>query len=189
MVIASAPTSKDFELAPEGNHIANCYRIIDLGTQTGMWNGQPTKPKHKINITWELPSEPMEDGKPFSITKRYTVSLHENAELRKDLESWRGRKFNDEELAGFDLSNVLGKACMLNVAHLIEGDKTYSNVVSIAPLPKGFSAASLVNPIVNFDLGNFNRALFDSLSDGIKNVIAKSSEYQSIVNAENGIPL
>jgi len=38
------------------------------------------------------------------ISKRYTMSLGEQSTLRKDLESWRGKKFTPEELQGFDLN-------------------------------------------------------------------------------------
>ena len=39
-----------------------------------------------------FPTEQMSDGRPFTISKRYTWSTHEKATLRKDLEAWRGVK-------------------------------------------------------------------------------------------------
>ena len=44
-----------------------------------------------------------DNGRRFQLRKDYKNSLHEKAGLRKDLEAWRGRRFTDAELAGFDL--------------------------------------------------------------------------------------
>jgi len=70
------------------------------------------------------------------IGKTYTVSLHENANLRGDLESWRGRPFTREELDGFDISKLLGVPCMVNVTHTDKNGKTYANIAAVTPLPK-----------------------------------------------------
>jgi hypothetical protein len=56
---------------PVGTHLALCYRIIDLGTQKTTYNGE-TKTAHKLMISWELPQERMDDGRPFAISKRCT---------------------------------------------------------------------------------------------------------------------
>jgi hypothetical protein len=37
----------------------------------------------------------MKDGKAFSIHKKYTLSSHKKATLRKELEAWRGVPFSD----------------------------------------------------------------------------------------------
>src|SRR4051812_4472100 len=107
----------DFQSAPVGTHIARCIRLIDLGTQQGEWMGKPTH-KNQVLVMWELPNEMMqtEDGdKPFIVSKFYTNSLGEKANLRKDLTTWRGRDFTDDELNKFDLQTILGAACMLSV--------------------------------------------------------------------------
>ena len=93
-------------------------RIIDLGTQKGDYQGQVTRKRQNL-ITWELPNSKMEtgefEGQPFLISKFYTASLGEKANLRRDLVNWRGREFSPEELAGFDHKNILGKCCMLSI--------------------------------------------------------------------------
>ena len=73
----------------------------------------------------------MSDGRPFAISKRYTLSTHTKSTLRKDLESWRGRAFTPEEEEAFDVANVCGAYCLLNVTHNQGGDgNTYANVGS-----------------------------------------------------------
>src|SRR6185295_11438565 len=102
------PNETEFELAPAGTHMAVCYRVIDLGTQSGTYMGKP-KSQHKILVSWELPDEKMKDGRPFTIGQRYTWSMSEKATLRKHLEAWRGVPFTDADFGvdGFDVKNII----------------------------------------------------------------------------------
>lgn len=168
----------DFEQPEPGSYAANCYRIIDLGTQHGEYQGIPND-KHQCLISFEL-DEKMADGRPFAVSKFYTVSLSEKANLRKDLVGWRGRDFTEEELTGFDPKNVLGKPCMLS---LIRTDKGKTKIASISRLPKGMEAPEQVNPLVFFTLQTKHLdPAFDTFSDGIKKIIVQSPEYQTLVN-------
>ena len=146
---------KDFELTPQGNHRAVCYMVADLGMQKSEYKGVE-KNLHKIKIGWELVDEQMKDGRPFGITKNYTLTLLSMGNLRKDLESWRGRAFSEQELSGFDVFAVLGHGCLLNVVHSASGDRTYANVASIAKLPKGMTTDLPTNPIIKFSLSGGN---------------------------------
>jgi hypothetical protein len=143
----------DFEPIPEDLHLAVCYGIWDLGTQ---YSERWQKSVHKVVIVWELPGcrgEFERDGNkvslPRTISKRYRVSLHKKADLRKDLESWRGKKFTEEELKGFDLKKLLAVPCQIQVLHSKEGDKIYSNISTITKAPGG-TKIKPENPLVFF---------------------------------------
>ena len=45
--------TRDFKIAPAGNHMARLYSIIDLGHQSVEWDGE-SKIMHKVVFTWEL---------------------------------------------------------------------------------------------------------------------------------------
>ena len=173
----------DFENCPSGSFAARCYQIIDLGHQTFEWKGE-AKVAPKVRITWEL-NEMMSDGRPFSISREYTASIGDKANLRKDLEAWRGRPFSAEELRNFSLENVLGAPCLLGIVHKPSKDnsKVYANVGSIMALPKGMPSPELVNPAVKFDIGTFDQKVFDGLSSYVQKKILMSKELE-----ENGIP-
>jgi len=173
----------DFENCPAGSFAARCYQIIDLGHQTFEWKGE-AKVAPKVRITWEL-NEPMQDGRPFSISREYTASIGDKANLRKDLEAWRGRPFTATELQNFSLENVLGAPCLLGVVHKPskDGSKVYANVGSIMALPKGMACPELVNPAVKFDIGEFDQNIFNSLSSYVQKKILMSKELE-----EGGIP-
>lgn len=121
-------------------HQAVCVDVIDKGVLETTWQGV-TKQKHKIDVAWQI-NEDRDDGKPFLVFKRYSLSLHEKSGLRKDLESWRGKKFTRDEELGFDVEKLLGANCLLNITHNTVGDRTYANVASIMPLAKGMPSMS-----------------------------------------------
>jgi len=121
----------DFVNAPAGMHSAVCCDVVDHGmveSQFGI--------KHKVSLVF-LIAENMDNGKPFSVHRKYTASLNEKATLYNDLTSWRGKTFAKEELDAFDLEDLINVPCMLNVVHKTEDGKTYANIASISPLPKG----------------------------------------------------
>lgn len=123
--------------APVGVHRAVCVDVIDKGILDVTYQGK-TKKQHKISVAWQI-DEDRDDGKPFLVYKRYTLSLSEKATLRKDLESWRGRAFTRDEEMGFDVESVIGACALLNVTHAKVQDKTYANVESVMPLMKGMA--------------------------------------------------
>lgn len=176
---ASDTGGGSFTPAPTGTHIARCIRITDLGTQHGEYKGQPTR-RNQILVTWELPDELIEvDGKemPITTSRFYTNSLGEKANLRKDLESWRGRTFTEDELRKFDLQTIISRPCMLTI---VSGENGKTKVASVSGLPKNTSCPDQVNPSLTFWLDEFNEEQFDSIPDGIKAIIKKSEEYQQV---------
>jgi hypothetical protein len=132
---ASGDGGQTFQPAPEGTHQAVCVDVVDKGMLKTTWQGVE-KQQHKIDVAWQI-GEDRDDGKPFLVFKRYTLSLGEKANLRKDLESWRGKKFTHDEEMGFDVEKLIGANCLVNVQHNASGDRTYANVVAVAPLIKG----------------------------------------------------
>lgn len=124
----------DFTPAPEGLQQAVCCDVVDLGLMETKFGN-----KEQVELRWQS-EEKMDTGKPFLIIKRYTPSLHPKATLRSDLESWRGRKFSDDEAFEFDLEKLLYANCQINVVHNKTDAGTYANVKSIVPAPKGAAA-------------------------------------------------
>lgn len=139
-IIAREPEGKNFTPAPEGIHVACCCDVVDLGLADHGFGE-----KHYVEIRFQLEDED-EGGKRFVVRRRYTLSLGEKATLRKDLETWRGRKFTKEELAGFDLERLIGVAAQVQVVHRIsEQGKTFANVSAIIPTGKGQKNPGIVD--------------------------------------------
>lgn len=177
--IATKPAGS-YTPPPAGMHVARCYRLIDLGTQPKSYQGQSKGEARKIMAGFELLGEErMDDGRPYTVSRSWFLSMHEKASMRRDLESWRGRKFNAEEEAGFDVSRLLGAYCMLNLAEDIGADgQPRVNIASINPLPKGLPKPTPVNADVIFDADEPDMALFESFSDKLKETIRGCREWR-----------
>jgi hypothetical protein len=187
--IAKDSGGGNFKRVPQGVFIGRCYSLIDLGTQ--VTDGQyGRKEQHKIRIGWELFGEDETTGEPLTIdvdgqmmpltiSKSYTVSLHEKAGLRRDLAAWRGKDFTDEEATAFDVSKLMGAYCMINVTISETNGKTYSNVGGITPLPgalKNAKPAPVHAPVV-FDLDKPDMKVFDAFHEKLQDAIKNSPEW------------
>ena len=187
----TAKKSETFEreLIEAGNYVARCYRMVEIGTCDEEFLGVK-KQMHKVRIGWELPTElkifnPEKGEQPCVIDKEYTLSLADKANLRKDLQSWRGKAFTDEEAEAFDITKLLGVSCMLNIIH-VQGKKdptkTYQAIGSVSPMPKGLLCPPQVNETFVFDFENFDEMKFNTLPDFLKEQIAKTPEYKEAIS-------
>lgn len=193
--IAKDSGGGNFKRVPSGVHIGRCFSLIDLGTQetTGQFG---TKLQHKIKIGWELFGEdenggPLTidvDGKamPLTISKSYTVSLHEKSALRKDLAAWRGKDFTEEEAKAFDVSKLIGAWGMVNVTTSETNGKTYSNVAGLTPLPAALKNAKppAVHKDVIFNLDEPDMQLFAGFHEKLQEAIKRSPEWQQVMGRE-----
>lgn len=169
-----------FQPLEVGTHLAICYEVIDFGTQKDVYEGKTTF-RRKIWIGWEVPDQRMDDGRPFVIGKRYTLSMNEKSSLRKHLEAWRGVAFTDSDLGdegSFDVRNIIGKACALSVTHNERGRAIVSSVIA---LMKGTKVPSRTNEdrYLSLDPQEFNVESYHSLSEWMKETIALSPEFSA----------
>lgn len=114
--------------APIGIHNAVCCDIVELGIIPD-WDG---KKRRKVRLMWQIDAR-MEDGRRYVIGRKYTATLNPKGSLRPDLESWRGRKFTEEEVEGFNLVKLLGKPCQIQVIHEEKDGETFGRVRTVLP--------------------------------------------------------
>jgi hypothetical protein len=189
MSIIATNTAQQRELIPAGNYIARCYQMIHIGTVQELIMGE-VKTVNKVRIGWELPEErrvfKTENGEqPFVISKEFTLSMHEKSNLRKTLASWRGKDFSEDEVKSFDITKLLGVACMLNVIHKQgkrDPSKSYEEIAGVSPLPKSVKCPAQENPTLILSYDNFDPEIFDKLPDFIKDKIRGSEEYKKMKN-------
>lgn len=130
------------EVPPEGNHLAICVALIDLGTHVDVFNGKDVS-NRKLLICWELASEFDSAGVPFVVAYEFNVpeSLSSKSKLRGLLEKWRGKSLTEGEEV--DFTKLLGRPCLLNLGHAQSSkDKTYCKLLGISPPLKGMTAPS-----------------------------------------------
>ena len=176
------PEERNYVPAPAGAHPAICIGFIDMGTQETQFGN-----KRQVRIRWELPTELMQDGRPFTISQTYTWSMASKSRLRGDLESWRGKAFDKSDFGkeGFDTRKLVGVPCLLTIIHKASGSEIYANISSISPMPKRMEKPSNPkNALVYFALdeeGYSHQALAD-LPAQMQDKIKASQEYIDLVN-------
>lgn len=183
MLTASASSGASYAPIPEGTYPAVCNMLVDLGMQ---FNEAYKNTSRKVLIQWQIPEETIEiDGEevPRTISNRYTLSLGEKASLRADLAAWRGRDFTPQELEAFDLRNIVGAPCLINIIHKDSNGKRYANISSIMALPKGMPKPQISGEPIIFDLDESPLADVAKLPKWVAEIIYKSTTYQDKISA------
>jgi hypothetical protein len=155
---------------------------LDLGTIESTYKGKPKK-THAILVSWELYGDgtATKEGHPMMASKRYTFSLADKAILRKDIESWRAKPLTEAECENFDIFRLLGSPAFITLANSDDGK--YLNVTGVGKIIKGTPVPEKThNKLTSLALvpGEFDQAVYDNLSDGLKEAIAKTPEYQAL---------
>lgn len=190
-------TGGQFEKPPIGSHLAICYGLIDLGTQIRTFNERTTE-NREVRILWELPLTLMEGkyneehkDKPFSISRKFTMSLHPKSNLYKFVNGWRGRTLTNEEAVAFEPKKLLGLPCRVNLT--LEKDE-YVVVDSVAALNKAdkeqMKKVKRQNKDLFFSLepDEFDPEVFGSLGEKTQETIKKSPEYRMLFTSPGEEP-
>lgn len=155
-----------FEKAPPGNHPAVLVAIVDMGTQRQEYGGEE-KWQRRAYFIWELVTEKMSGTKDRNhlIGIDLTVSLNEKAKLRQWIEARVGKKMPDE--ANYDISEELGKACLLSV---MANAKGYPKVNGVAAMPKSLASAmpKAQNPAFLWSLDDYEKEGSVDLPDWVE---------------------
>lgn len=139
----------EYEPIPVGVYPVVCTSLVDLGLQAPF--NPAYKTVYKLAIGFDFPTETREDGSPEKLTMILTASMHKKGNLRKMIEGWFGKSFpNDEAANNFELKELLGKVGYANVTHNTRGEKTYANISSLIPLPKGMAAPTTDTPFLYY---------------------------------------
>lgn len=177
------PKGVQGKLVPAGTHGAICYAVYDLGThyQEGKFAGD----RHEIVVIFELPYQRITiDGvdKPMAISKRYTLTMGTKGNLRKDLESWRGKPFTDEELGEFDLYKMLGKRALIQIMHKKKADGNMAGVLNtIMALPKDMKIPlKPENKLSSFSFEEEFKGLSTDIPKWVASIIMESDEYKEM---------
>lgn len=176
------------QLAPEGTHVARCYQIIDKGTTFDeKWQNK----KRKVQFVFELPNElttfsPEKGEQPFMAKTIMNLSMSDKSIMRKFIESWLGKKMTDKQASDLDLFKLAGMPCMLNLGHNTLADgRTFVNIMSIAPMPKGMACPDQINETICYDTTDHNEEVFNKLPQFLQDDIVKSDEWAARLASEN----
>lgn len=184
------------QVAP-GTHVATLYRIMNLGTRFQMFEGKTKEyPDKVIRLTFEFPDSLHKfekDGEekelPLVIDKELNLTMGPKSKLRPLVEGMIGVQLKDEEAYAFDLESLLGKSCLVTVAHKESKGNMYANIISTAPLMKGMVPPKQVNPSQVFDINTCTKEEYEALPDFLKEKVNVSDEYKKRFGGEESLDL
>lgn len=175
-MIITTPLST-FELPPEGDHPACVDKIVDIGTQSNSFGGKVEDVRKLLVSCVLLDDARQKNGKPFSLTKFYTASMHPKANLRKDAEGMLG-KMTASEASTFDTGRLLGLPCIVTIKHVDSGGQLRAVIDRFSTAPEGTVMPEMESKPVMFDLSKPDAAVFMKLGDGVRKMIEASPEWQ-----------
>ena len=180
-------------LVSQGTHVATFVRMIDVGTQETEWQGAKKK-ERKVKFMLEIPEEMVEfngEQVPATIWTDFNMTMgssNKPSNLRKFLESARGRVYTQQEVENVDITKVLGHSIQIQIVHKTSANgKTYDNIQAAMALPKGFPKPSIHHKVIEFsfhELQNGKREemlkIYEELPQFVKDTIVKSDEWKAL---------
>ena len=119
-------------VCPAGTHNAVCAGVYDAGVQKSA-NGWPEKRKFVtiFEVEEKISAGPLA-GQPYRVSRIVSASLNDKSTLTALLTSWLGKdprkRVNGK--TEFELSTLIGKPCMLTVAHKTTPDGDSQAVIT-----------------------------------------------------------
>lgn len=161
-----------------GPYMAVCTAVIDIGQQ---YSEKSKAVQNKLLFLFDVPSETIEiDGvhKPRQFSRRVTYTTSTRGVLNPMLCSWLSTRFTEEQLREYELFDLVGKGCQIQLS--ISEDGKYNNIENVIALPKGVPTPVSSNPHFAYDIDahGFSGAEWDALPEWVRSIIEKSEQYQ-----------
>lgn len=189
MINATDAGGSSIPVIEAGTYPARCIQIVHIGTVNDEYQGKKMTP-NKVRLAWELPTElytfdEARGPEPRIISKEYTLSLGDRANLRKDLDAWRGKPFTEAELKGFDVSAVIGAPCQLSIGNGVgvASGKPYAKITAVAKVMKGVTVAEQIldSVVFMYDLAPDKLIeVFKSVPNYVQDKIVTTPEWAAL---------
>ena len=184
MGIIAKEDSFERELMPEATHDAICCWVIDLGHRDITFRDK-VKNLWQVRLVFEVPGQRIvleRDDKevdlPRVIGQDYTVSLDSRSNLRHHLDSWRGKRFSETDLKGFDLVQLVSVPCALQIMHETSAKgKTFEKINNILPATEAGKQLKVEGNEIYFSLMD-NMDIPEALPEWLVEKIKASDEWR-----------
>lgn len=125
----------------EGQFAMVCVDVVNLGINVEQYAGQEPHEAAKVALVFAS-GERQEDKTLTVVATEMTLSANEKANLRKFLESWRGKSYTaDQVQAGLPISKLHTQPALISIEHVTtKRGRLFAKITSISPLPKAMPA-------------------------------------------------
>jgi hypothetical protein len=133
----------------EGQFAMLCVDVVDLGISVQQFGDGEPQELPKVALVFasgERQPEKQNDESLTLVTAEMTNSANEKANLRKFLESWRGKSYSGEQIAeGLPLGKLHGKFALVSIEHVTtRKGRKFAKIKSISPLPTAMKVPDTV---------------------------------------------
>jgi hypothetical protein len=119
---------KSFEPASDGEHLATCVDVVDLGMQTGKYGE-----KRRLKLVFVVDEQDSE-GEAIRVTDFVTASIHRTAKLTPYIKTLTGKAPGHS----FNTETLIGCSCAVTTEQRTSEDGTvFANITDKRPLRKG----------------------------------------------------
>lgn len=135
--VVAKDSGGNFSPHSEGQFAMLCVDVVDLGVNVDQFPGQEPREVAKVALVFAS-GERQTDESLTLVTTEMTLSANEKANLRKFLESWRGKSYTAEQAeAGLPVNKLYGQSALVSIEHVLtRKSRKFAKIVSIGPLPK-----------------------------------------------------
>jgi len=164
--------SKEYDLIEEGLYKAVVARVIELGDQEDKFGV-----KTKVVMAFTIPDLTIEIDGEQKQRMMFTFPLNQTSNPDSTLMKYI--KAIDGSVT--HMSQLLGKPCMIEVAHTKKSDGTvYANISNITKPMKGMTFNAPDCDVYMFEFDNPNPEVWEKLSDGRKDTIKKAKNFNEV---------
>lgn len=142
--ITAKGSDAKYKSHPEGQFVGQCVDTIALGEKVQDFPGTVPYLAAVCAIVFRTGERNEATGDFIDIAKEYTVSMGPKANLRKDLEQWRGKPYTPEQIeAGVPLDKLTGNHALLSISHRTsQKGRTYANITACVGVPAAMKATA-----------------------------------------------
>lgn len=164
----------DFELPPEGRHVACLVQFVDIGLQPGKFGSS-----HHAELAFELEGATTKNGDPMLAFKR-VFNLSNRSKNFREVVRALSNMHNISDINTYDL---IGKWCGVVVTHVTTDDgSSYANV-ECHPLKGRAPTAPPQSETIFFSLhpSEFQEKDLNIVSDRQREKIRASETYKTLI--------
>ncbi len=121
-------TNTQHRTAPAGLSPATLTRVTDLGEEESQYGT-----REMLELEFELDAKDEATGEPYRAWRKCSKSLHRKSTLRGIVEGLLGRPLNGDETRRFDVESLVGRQCLIQVAHVEKNGRTFANITAVLP--------------------------------------------------------
>jgi len=163
----------DFELPPEGRHVAALTRFVDLGAQPGKFGVS-----RQAELAFELEGITTGDGMPMLAFKRIFNLSNRSKNFREIVRALS----NMHDISGVNTKDLIGKWCEVAVEHITTEDGSEFANVECRPLKGKPPKKAPASETVFFSLhpNEFHEEDLKEVSDRQREKIKASETYKQL---------